>query len=342
MRALRIQAWAGELVNTSVPDPVPVEGEVLVQVLACGVGMTVLNCIKGDLGHNPSNLPLVPGHELVGTITAVGPGVSPARVGELVTAYFYLFCGACPKCLAGAEDLCLNLGGYLGVDRDGGYAERVAIPSRNAITLPEGSDPVLSTTVPDAVATPVHVARRSGMAPGQKVVVIGAGGGVGIHMVQVARAFGAEVLALDVAADKLRFLEQELETRAVDASNLASLSVSFGWSCPGGPDVIVDFIGSRSTQAWALSQLGIGGRLVCLTTFRDVDVPVSPREVVLRELSVLGSRYATRFELSLAARMVASGTVRPIVGRREGPGQVTSIHEDLVAGRLLGRGALVW
>ncbi|HVB77199.1 MAG TPA: alcohol dehydrogenase catalytic domain-containing protein [Candidatus Nitrosotalea sp.] len=342
MRALSIRTWAGQLEPMDKPEPVPADGEVAIQVLACGVGMTVLNCIRGDLGQDPSHLPLTPGHELVGRISAVGPGVDPRRVGELVTAYFYLFCGACSRCLAGQEDLCLELSGYLGVDRDGGYAERTVLPARNAIALPRGADPVLSTAVPDAISTPVHVAHRAQLGPGRRVVVIGAGGGVGVHMVQVARVFGAEVLGLDVSPDKLDFLERELGVRAEDSSDLGRIPASATWGSDGGPDVVVDFIGSPATLTWSLSSLAPGGRLLTLTTFRDVALEVSPRELVLREISVLGSRYATRSELSLAAGLVASGAVTPIVGRREGPDRVLQIHDDLAAGRLLGRGALVW
>ena len=336
-----MNAWGGAPEAVTVADLEPGEGEVLVRVAACGVGMTVLNCIRGDLGNDPSNLPLVPGHELVGSITKTGPGVDPRREGELVTAYFYLSCGRCDMCLAGTEDLCLDFGGYLGVNRDGGYAEYAVLPDRNAIPLPEGSDPVLSTTVPDAVATPVHVARRANVTPGKRVAVIGAGGGVGIHMVQVARAYGADVVGLDVVTTKLDYLTRELNVRAVDFSRPEGVDrrqMGFG----ADPDVIVDFIGSAATQRWAIEHLGVGGRLVALTTFPAVDYRLSPREIVLGELSILGSRYATRYELRLAAQLVRSGAVQAVVGRREGPERLAEIHDDLVQGRLLGRGALVW
>jgi len=342
MRGLRIRSFGGDLVDEEVADPVCGPDEVLVRVEACSVGMTVLNCIRGDLGHDPAHLPLVPGHELVGTVQAVGAGVDDAVRGQRVAAYFYLFCGTCDRCLAGAEDLCRNLKGYLGVDRDGGYAEMVAIPARNAVRLPDDLDPILATVIPDAVATPVHIARRAQIAPGQKVVVVGAGGGVGIHMVQVARAFGAEVAALDVSPAKLRVLSDELECAAFDSSDLGSIKGFESWLRGAKPDLVIDFIGNPTTLTWSVAALGTGGKLVTLTTFLNVDFPLSPREVVLRELSVLGSRYASRYELHLAAQMVVDGKVRPMIGRREGPDGVPAIHRDLASGQLLGRGALVW
>jgi len=340
VRAGRIHRWGGELRLEEVPDPRPSEDEVLVRVEACGVGLTVLNCIRGDLGDDAADLPRVPGHELVGTIVEAGVGVSPGRRGERVTAHFYLFCGRCPRCLAAQEPLCDNLAGWVGVDRDGGYAELVALPERNAIALPPGLDPVLATTIPDAVATPVHVCRRAGVRPGERVAVIAAGGGVGIHMVQVARVYGADVAGLEVASEKLDYLERELGVAAIPSPDFAAVELPAAWN--GRSDVVVDLLGTNESLRWGVERLAAGGRLVTLTTFRGVDFPVSSRQLVFGETAIVGSRYASRQELVLAAGLLAGGRVRPVVGRREPLERVAAIHEDLRAGRLLGRGALVW
>lgn len=323
-----------------VPDPKPGEGEVLVQVLACGVGRTVLNCIQGQLGSDPSDLPRVPGHELVGRILATGAGVDASREGELVTAYFYLFCGRCPHCLAGEEDICENLVGWVGVHRDGGYAAQTVLPERNAIRLPDGLDPVLATAVPDAIATPVHVASLACLRPGERVAVIAAGGGVGIHMVQMAALVGAEVAGLDVTQEKLAYLEEELGVHPVDSTDLTALRLPAGWN--GKADVVIDFLGSPASLRAGLDALAANGRFVALTTFPGVEFPVSPRQLVFSQLSILGSRYATRAQVSLAGRLVATGRIRPIVGRQEPLEKVAEIHAELRAGTLLGRGALVW
>lgn len=340
MRGRRISAWGGAPELQTLPDPEPAAGEVLVRVEACGVGLTVLNCINGDLGNDPGDLPRVPGHELVGTVVAVGSGVPRDRVGERVAAYFYLFCGRCRRCLAGRESRCERLAGFVGVHRDGGYAELVTLPERNAVPLPDGIDPVLATAIPDAIATPVHVARRAGIEAGERVAVIAAGGGVGIHMVQVAAARGAEVLGLDVSPAKLAYLRDELGVAAVDSSDFSAVALPAGWE--HGADVVVDFLGRPQSLRWALDHLALDGRLVTLTTFPGQEVAVSPRELVFSQLSVLGSRYASRHEVAEAARLVAAGRVRPVVTARAGIDDVDRIHEALRAGELLGRGALVW
>jgi D-arabinose 1-dehydrogenase-like Zn-dependent alcohol dehydrogenase len=340
MEAGRIHAWGGGLVREAVPEPVPGEGEVLVEVLACGVGLTVLNCMGGQLGADPRNLPRIPGHEFVGRILDAGPGVDRRRRGELVAAYFYLFCGRCRRCLGGDEDLCEHLAGFLGVSRDGGYAPLAVLPERNAVPIPPQLDPVLATVLPDAVATPVHVARLARLAPGERVAVIGAGGGVGIHMVQVAAAYGAEVAGLESVPDKLDYLQAELGVVPVRSSDFVTARLPQGWG--GRADVVVDLVGSRESLGWGLASLAGGGRLVVLTTFPEVGVLVSPRSMVFSQTSVLGSRYTTRAELVLAGRLVAEGRVRPVVGRCEDLAGVEGIHQDLRAGGLLGRGALVW
>lgn len=210
MKAQRIHSWGGPLQFETVAEPEPHDGEVLVQVEACGVGLTVLNCIRGDLGNDPHDLPRIPGHEVVGRIVRCGSGVDPGKIGRRITSYFYLCCGACRHCLAGAEPLCESVAGFLGVHRDGGYAEFVALPERNAIPCPDNLNSGDATVIPDAVATPVHVARVTRIAAGEHVAVIGAGGGVGAHMVQVARLKGADVIGLDAAEPKLAYLEGEL------------------------------------------------------------------------------------------------------------------------------------
>ena len=340
MRGRSIARWGAIPEPAELPDPRPGEGEVLVQVEACGVGLTVVNCIRGDLGNDPGDLPRVPGHEFVGTVVATGEGVPRDRIGRRVAAYFYLFCGACPRCLAGEESLCEALAGFIGVHRDGGYAEFALLPERNAIPLPHGLDPVLSTTIPDAIATPVHVAGRARIGPGDRVAVVAAGGGVGVHMVQVARVYGAEVAGLDVDAAKLAYLRDELGIPAADSADFAAVLLPPAWG--GRADVVIDLLGTPASLTWSLAHLATGGRLVVLTTFPDVDFAVSPRDIVFAQGEIIGSRYASRHEVVHSARLVAEGRVRPVVGARAGIDDVHEIHAALDEGRLLGRGALVW
>ncbi|MGI9556718.1 MAG: alcohol dehydrogenase catalytic domain-containing protein, partial [Solirubrobacterales bacterium] len=236
MRALWIDEWDGPLQTGERPDPEPAPGEVLIDVESCAIGLTVLNCIRGDLGNDPADLPRIPGHEAIGRIVGVGEGVDPARVGERVGAYMYLVCGRCRQCLSSNEPLCGNRAGYFGVTMDGGYAERATVPALNAIPIPEGIEAATAVVVPDAMATPVHVSRLAGIRPGDRVAVIAAGGGLGVHMVQVARIYGGEVAGLENDAAKQAFLEDELDVAAVDSTDFGAVELPSAWG--GQADVI--------------------------------------------------------------------------------------------------------
>jgi propanol-preferring alcohol dehydrogenase len=336
---LSLREWGGDVKPEHRADPAPEPGEVLVAVQACGIGLTVLNCMNGDLGADPRDLPRIPGHELVGTVLDRGAAVDRPRPGDLIAAYFYLHCDSCPACWRGDHSCCENFGGYLGVHRDGGYAELVTLPRQNAIALPRGMDPAEATVVADAVATPVHIARRAGITRGTRVAVIGACGGVGAHMVQVARLFGGQVAGLEGSAAKLAYLESELGVAAVDSADFARARLPRAWQ--RGADVVVDFLGSRDSFRWSLDALAPGGRLAVVTTFAGVTAELTARELVLAQTSVIGSRYCGKGEFAEAAAMVAAGEIRPVIGRKTDMDSVDEAHGLLRRGELIGRGALV-
>ncbi len=341
MKAQFLRAWGGPLSYGELPQPEPREGEVLVAVRACGVGLTVLNYIGGQLGR-PETLPRVPGHEIAGVVLETGPGVTGLRPGDRVIAFFYLTCGRCDFCLAGRDSLCRAHGGYVGVHRDGGYAELVALPERNALPIPEGIPFVDATAIPDAIATPYHVcSARAEVRVDDRVLVVGAGGGVGIHMVQMARLFGGRVVAVDIDDAKLARVRalgaaSTVNFRAANAEALARDALD------GGATVAVDLVGSEATLEWTFRLLGPAGRMILLTTFPDIGVHVLSRQMVTGELTLLGSRYCSRAEVLAAARLVAEGRIRPIVSRVVALRDVETVHAMLREGTLLGRGAITF
>lgn len=309
-------------------------------VESCSIGLTVHNYIRGNLTDGQAALPRVPGHELIGRVMAVGDGGDASLIGRRIGGYFYLVCGHCHACVQGRDAQCANLAGRLGVHSDGGYAQMAVVPQINAIPLPDGLDAISASVIPDAVATPVHVAARARIRDDDRVVVFGAGGGVGIHMIQVAKHLGAAVAGLDVVEDKLEAIE-ELGVVPVESSDLDSVDASALFD-DGPPTVVVDLLGTRESLRWSIDGLDMGGRLVSLTAFRDRPVDIESREFVFRELSFLGSRYCSRAEFAEAAHLVASGAVKPIIGQVGGPEEVPEMHDRLQAGTLLGRGALDW
>ena len=331
----RLHRWGGELQwePFEMPDPGP--DEALVRVEACGIGLTVLNCIRGDLANDAARLPRVPGHEIVGRVE------KGECVGQRVMAYFYLVCGHCPACRSGNDSLCENLAGWVGVHRDGGYAPFVVLPARNLVALPDSIPAALATAIPDAIATPLHVCKtRARVQAGDRVAIIGAGGGVGIHMVEMARLCGAQVAGLEASESKFQAITVMRGTPVLSQS-FDEIDLRKVWDAPTAT-VVIDLLGTRESMTWGLKSLALGGRFVALTTFRDVDVPMSPRDLVLRELTVLGSRYASKAELAESADLVATGRIHPIVSRVVPPEGIGAVHDALRSGTLLGRGAIDW
>jgi propanol-preferring alcohol dehydrogenase len=334
----RLHSWGQDLVWEAVATRDPVESEVLVQVEACGIGSTVLNLIRRDPGDPAVTLPRVPGHELVGRVVAAPGQADRQWIGRRVTAYFYLFCGRCATCDAGQENRCVDLAGLVGLHIDGGYAPLVVLPSRNLIDLPEGLDAIAATVIPDAVATPIHISRtRAQIGPLDRVAIIGAGGGVGIHLVQVAQLFGASVAGLDVTDEKLGAIA-DLGAEAVRSTDLEKLDARI-WP-EGGPTVIVDFVGTTQTLDWAQRSIERGGRVAIMTSFPEVDARLDPMRLVEWEATLIGSRYASRREVQIAAELVSAGRIRPIIGAVVPPDGVPDVHRRLRTGAIVGRAAL--
>ena len=337
----RIHEWGGPLQWESFDIAEPQPGEVRIRVEACGIGRTVLNCIRGDLANEAAHLPRVPGHEIVGRVDACGVGVSSPAVGQRVMAYFYLVCGSCEACRSGHDARCRNLAGWVGVHVDGGYAPFLVLPARNAIPLPESVPAAEATAIPDAIATPLHVCRtRARIQAGDRVAVIGAGGGVGIHMIEMAALFGGRVAGLETSENKFDAIRRMGGTPVLSAS-FDAVDLASVWG-ENQADVVIDLLGSRASLAWGMTALALGGRLVVLTTFRDVDITMSPRDLVLGETTILGSRYASRDELVEAADLVAAGRIHPVVSQVVPPESIEDVHRALREGTLVGRGAVDW
>ena len=340
MKALVLRGPNTAFDLTQVPDPVPGPGEAVARVLACGAGLTIQH-VKA--GRAPAKFPLVIGHEITGEIVALGAGVNNVAAGDPVTAHFYLFCGHCRYCLSNLEPLCDNTGGYVGRDCDGGYAEYIKLPARLFIKLPEGLDwrthPAEIGVVTDALATPYKVLSRARVKAGETVAVFGAGGGLGIHQLMMAKWARARVIAVDTAAAKFEACRKAGADETVDASRADVAEALLDLTGGRGVDVAVDYVSSSATLEAAAKALAKRGRLVTLggagQPFR-----VSARELLAKEQEILGSRYVTRREILESLDLVARGEVWPLVTDIRPLAEAEALHERLERGEVIGRAAL--
>lgn len=335
VRAFVLREWGGALELERRPIPEPRPGEALVRVVACGAGLTLQHIRAGVLG---GTLPVVMGHELGGVVETVGAGVEGWRPGDRVTASFNLFCGLCRWCASGRETLCERHGGFIGAARDGAFADYVLVPARNLVAVPDGVELRLAGIISDAVATPYHAAlERAPIVPGQRVAVIGAGGGVGVHMVGVAQAFGAEVVAVERDAGKARRL-RELGLAVVeagDAGDVAEVVALAG----GELDAVFDMVSTQATFELGVACLGRGGTLVVVGAHPDVLGGLSSIDMINKEKTVTGTRNVTRAEICRSLELVADRRVPVHVGAsyplEQLPEAFDAIRDNRVFGRIV-------
>jgi propanol-preferring alcohol dehydrogenase len=340
MKAMVLRAFGAPLVAEEVPVPEIGEDDALVKVKACGVCHTDLKIIAGKIAQTKPP-PLIPGHEVAGEVVRVGDRVAQVKPGDRVSVNFYLTCGQCRYCRTGSETLCLNLKGQLGRSVHGGYAEYIAVPAENCLRLPEEIPFAHGAVLADAVATSLHAVRvQAGVRLGDAVGVIGIGG-VGIHVLQMARLSGARVLAMDI---KERSLALAREYGAEEALNIGGgdpPAEALRFTAGLGLDAIVDTVGSDRTIALALSLLAHRGRLVLLGYDPVKPFSANALQLVLKEQAILGSRAATKLELAEAIQLVHARRITPVVTESHPLGEANQVLESLRAGRIVCRAVLL-
>src|SRR5215467_6956748 len=267
-----------------MPDPAPGPGEAVARVITCGSGLTIQH-VKA--GRRKVAFPRIIGHEITGEIVAVGAGVSHLRIGDGVTAYYYLNCGHCRWCLANLEPLCAHTGGNVGLECDGGYAEYIKLSAHIFIKLPEALDykahPAEIGVVTDALATPYKVLRRARIRPGETVAVMAAWA-------------NARVIAVDVAPSKFEACRKAGADATVDPQRTDLVDALRELTGGEGVDVVVDYVCTAATLEAAVKALGRRGRLVVLGGAAQ-PFALPARDMLLNEYEVLGSRYVTRAEI---------------------------------------------
>jgi propanol-preferring alcohol dehydrogenase len=265
MKAFRLVA-PGKTDLVEIPRPEPGDDEALIRVQAAGVCHSDLHII-----HSPAEagfpLPMTLGHEIAGAVEIVGSGIKNFQIGQQVAVYGIIGCGHCSACLRGKENQCrLKPLGGIGLSRDGGMAEFVAVPATQLISA-EGIDPVQAAPLTDAGLTPFHAidVSRENLRPGAWCVVIGAGG-LGHMALQILRATsGARVIALDTdekARENAKMLGAEYAFPS-DDSAVAKIRELVG-RAPGGADVVLDFVGIQATLEIARKVVATGGNLTII------------------------------------------------------------------------------
>lgn len=335
MRAAVLDSFDAQVRLADVEPPKPGAGEVLVDVVACGVGLTLERARTGALG---GSTPRIVGHEIGGVVAELGPGVTGWSTGERVTTSFYLTCGRCRWCAGGRETLCENWGGFVGIHIDGGLAEQVVLPAHGLVRVPDGMALTDAAVAADAIATPYHaLTARAAVLPGSTVAVIGAGGGVGVHTVAVARALGARVIGIERDAQKADRLSAHGCDVVFNPGDDPDWPVRFRAESPWPVDVCVDTVASPSTLTAAVGVLGRAGTAVVVGFQAGSGIDLDPRPLVLDEITVTGSRYATRAEIMATLELVAQRRAVPVLGARYLLEDVAAAYRAMQNNEVFGR-----
>ena len=346
MKAMILPEFGAPLRLATVPVPKIGPNDVLLRVRATGVGLTVV--IMTRVPGRVTSFPRIPGHEVAGEVVELGSEVAHVKVGDRVTCHFYLTCGVCHFCRSGRETLCPASPGNVGMACDGAYAEYMALPARNIVAIPQSVSDVDAAIAADAIATPYHACREEArVGPGDLVLIVGAGGGVGIHAVQMAKLAGGWVLAADITDDKLAAAKDSDADALIDVRRGELAGQVMKLTGGRGVDAAIDFVASRETLDGSLKSLARAGRLVIIgsrpTAAFGVDssFTVDPRHVLGSMLEIHGSRYVTLTEIAQTLELLRQKRIRAIVSRTFPLEGAKEAHELLRKNSLVGRAALV-
>jgi alcohol dehydrogenase, propanol-preferring len=334
MKAAVLHALKEPLRIEQVPIPEPGHGELLIKVTACGVCHSDLHAVDGDWTPPPV-IPLIPGHEVAGTVAKTGPGVADFSVGDEVgVPWMYSACGHCEFCLAGMETICKS-GEATGYTKPGGYAEYMVAQAAYVGRLPQGTDPYAMAPILCAGVTTYRGLKRTGARPGQWVVIAGIGG-LGHVAVQYARAMGLRVAAVDVADDKLqlaRSLGAEIVINAAETDPVAAIQEKIG----GAHAAVVTAVASKAFEQ-AILMLRPAGTVayIGLPGGKSDEIRASISAIVNWELSVRGSNVGTRQDLNEAIAFASNGLVKAKI-RTIALEDINAVLDEMRKGQVVGR-----
>ena len=335
MKAMVVRACGGpeQIVLEERERPAPGAGEALVRVAACGV---CHHDVLDRRGLLPSvRLPQVLGHEIAGTVEAVGPGAETVAPGDPVAVYVRTACGRCPDCLAGRQDRCRD-SRLRGSGADGGYAEYVVAAAHNLLRVPPGTSLVNAALAACPIGASLQALRAAAVGLGDVVLLTGASGGLGIHQIQLAHLCGADVIAVTSSEAKVAALREAGADEVVLAPELQFSSRVWALTAKQGVSVVLDNVVS-TTLGESLRSLGQNGRLVVMGNVDVQAVPVDPGLLIGRRLHVMGSSVCTPRDQREAIALIARGKVKPVIDAMYPFHEAAAAHRRLEERGALGR-----
>jgi len=308
MKAIVLPAYKQGFKVLNVEKPKPGENEVLVRVKYAALCYRDLLQIEGF--YPRSKYPLILGHEMVGEIEELGKGVDKFRIGEKVTSLLYVPDYSCKFCKMGEEVYC-NSRMLYAQDLDGFFAEYAVLKVNSVIRIPEGVGYEGAVVVPCVVGMVYRGLRRARLERDSVVLVTGAGGGVGIHAVQVAKALGAKVIAVTSSPNKADVIKKFSDY--VIVGNKFSEEVR---KLVGEVDLVIDNVGPFTIEE-SLKALRVGGKVVQIGNL-DPSQPLNLRlgYVILKNIEIIGHAGATKKDIEESLKLVKEGKITPVISEK--------------------------
>ena len=335
MKAVRIHEFGGPevLQYEDAADPQPRKDQVLVRVKACAMNHLDIWVRKGLPGVN---LPHILGSDIAGEIVEVGEYVSGFKAGQRVLLAPMHFCNRCAKCVAGLQNHCREFT-VLGNGVDGGNCELIAVPAVNVIPIADSLDFDQAASVPLVFLTAWHMlVGRAGIRLGQTVLVLGAGSGVGIAAIQIAKLFHARVIT--TAGDEKK-LEKGKALGADYGINHYTQKISQEVrkiTDKEGVDIVVEHVGPATWEE-SMKSLKPGGTIVTCGATTGPNAAFDLRFVYSRQLTMLGSYMGTMGELYEVLSHVFAGRLKPVVDRTFDLKDARAAHEYMEASKMFGK-----
>lgn len=337
---LNTDGAAPALEERDIPTPRLRDNDVLLQVAACGICHHDLAVLDGKLRRGVKS-DVVLGHEISGVVAEVGDAVSAVCPGDRVVAALTDFCGECGRCMRGQEYRCIRGRGF-GHALDGGFAQFVRLPERSAIAIPDTIDIVAAC----ALACPIGVALNAiqdaaRLQAGETALVVGAGGGLGVHLAQAAAALGARSIAVTASESKVERLEALDGVEVILADGELDFSeIALALTEDEGADVVFNPVGSALFGS-CLASAAQFGRIVALGEISGKPARFNIAELLFRDASVIGATGASLMHIRRAIDMATGGSIRPIVSRQYAFAEAADAFDAMRDASAFGRIALI-
>ncbi len=320
----------------NVPMPSIKPHEVLIKVGACGVSYHDIVERNGAYQRGV-HFPLVLGYEIAGSVEAVGEQVQRLKIGDRVCCKPFFSCGQCRRCRTGMETACKNRKGVRG-----GYADFVAVAEETLVVIPSSLSYENACMIGAATGVALNAVRDTAKVRlGERVLITGASGGLGLPSIEIAKSCGARVIAVTRSASKVAALEESGADHVIVTPENGDFSKQVLELTQGdGVEAVIDNVGSRVFTP-AFKSLAVGGRYAFVGQLFREEISINPARIFFKRAQFLGVGSVRRDQLEDAVQLVASGSVSTRIAARLPLEKAAQAHEMLEAGEVVGRVVLI-